>query len=837
MTIPVATPQKFNQAAQMRDFSQADRQTEPARLPARTGQESLIARLKEVLPHPNTAVQGMRAKGGGEVGGPCPLCGGTDRFFIRSDGSFCCRQCNPKGGDTIDFYQWLHDEDLRGLAVRYLNPNAPPVSLPAHETDEQQRAGLKQRPVKQRVTGRYEYRGADGGLLYWKERIEPGREGRAKEFRFCHGDRQSGRGGNPVPYRLNEIATAKAVIFTEGEKQADLLNFWGLATTTLDSGAKSPWRDEYLPYFVGKRIALLPDNDTAGRGYADCIATALHGHVESLKVVDLPGLPEKGDICEWTQDPDNDKARLLELIKAAPEWESVRYPLTEENPAAGESESLEWPEPVHLPDGLPPVKTLEPEMIPAPLRGWLMDISDRMQIPPDFSAAAAVVALGSVIGRACGIYPKRRDDWLVVPNLWGAVVGRPSLMKTPAVSEGQKPLVRLESEAREEYEETVKVFELDAEIMKITRAAYAEELKRALKKGDVDEVGAAKNKLAAIESDVPHRARYQTQDGTTEKIGELLIENPRGLLVNRDELIGWFRALDKDGREGDRAFYLEAWNGNRAFTYDRIGRGTLDIPALSVSVFGAMTPGSISTYVYQANRGGIGDDGLLQRFQVSVWPDAPTEWKNIDRFPDTTEKNRAWQIFKALSGDIPGAVIESGSSIPALRFSSGGQEIFDTWRNELETRLRGDHGLHPSLESHLTKYRKLMPSLALIFHLATVADGAALGPVSEVSAVLAAAWCQYLESHAMRVYGAASMPGMESAREIVKHIRRGAIVTGVTVREIWRHQWTRLTTPEDVRAGLEVLEQYDWLNLEKTVPRGKGGRPSEIVQLNPRIKL
>jgi hypothetical protein len=491
-----------------------------------------------------------------------------------------------------------------------------------------------------------------------------------------------------------------------------------------------------------------------------------------------------------------------------------------------------WPELLPLPDGLPPVKPLEPIMIPVPLRGWLMDIANRMQIPPDFSTAAAVVALGAIIGRGCGIYPKRHDDWLVVPNLWGAVVGRPSLMKTPAISEAQRHLNRLEAEARDDYQVVADAFEIDKEVMKITRAAIGEEIKKAVKQGkDIEE---ARGRLAKLQQDEPTRRRYQTQDGTTEKIGELLNQNPRGLLVKRDELIGWFRSLDKDGREGDRAFYLEAWNGNQSFTYDRIGRGTLDIPALCVSIFGAITPGPLSSYVYQANQGGNRDDGLLQRFQVFVWPDAPTEWNNIDRFPDTAEKNRAWNIFKALSCDIPDAVKEKGEEIPALRFTPGGQDVFDTWRHALETRLLNDHGLHPAMESHLTKYRKLMPALALIFHLVDVADGTETGLVSERAAVMSAAWCDYLESHAGRIYGAATIPGMEAAREIVKHIRRGAIQNGATVREIWRHQWSRLSSSENVKAGLEVLQEYEWLFLEKITT---GGRASELVRLNPGIKL
>ena len=139
------------------------------------------------------------------------------------------------------------------------------------------------------------------------------------------------------------------------------------------------------------------------------------------------------------------------------------------------------------------------------------------------------------------------------------------------------------------------------------------------------------------------------------------------------------------------------------------------------------------------------------------------------------------------------------------------------------------------MESHLAKYRSLMPTLALIFHLVEVADGAALGPVSERAAIMAGTWCQYLESHAGRVYGGgAMMPSMESAHEIIKHIRRGDVKEGATIRELWRPQWSKLTTSEEVKAGLGVLIEYDWLFLEKVFTKG---RPSEIVRLNPRSKF
>lgn len=741
-------------------------------------------------------------------------------------GAFNCHACGAKGKDPVDLCMKVWGTDFK-----------------ATMGELERRAGIiAPEKIKQQVTGRYDYLDQNGKLLYWKERLEPGPGGRSKEFRFYHGNRQAGRGGEPVLYNLPYVSKAKSVIITEGEKHADLLKKWGLVGTSLDSGAQSKPTPEQIEHLAGKRVALLRDNDKAGLTYALTNANALQGKCESLKVVLLPGLPDKGDICEWIQEPGNDKARLLEIIKSTPEWEPGEFAPEAETTEPGEPANRlridpgeTWLEPLPLPDGLPPVKPLDPAMIPAPLRGWLMDIADRMQIPPDFSTAATVVALGSIIGRGCGIHPKRQDDWLVVPNLWGAVVGRPSLMKTPAVSESQRPLNRLEAESRDDYNKAAEAFEIDKEVLKIRRAAIGEEIKKAFKQGG--DIEAARGKLAALQDNEPVRRRYHTQDGTTEKIGELLNQNPRGLLINRDELLGWFRTLEKDGREGDRAFYLEAWNGNRGFTYDRIGRGTLDIPALCVSIFGAITPGPLASYVYQANKGGNGDDGLLQRFQVFVWPDAPAEWKNIDRFPDTAEKKRAWEIFKALSGDIPGAVKEDEADISALRFSPGGQDVFDTWRYDLETRLRSDHGLHPALESHLTKYRKLMPSLALIFHLVDVADGITAGPVSETAAIMAAAWCDYLESHAGRIYGAATTPGVEAAKEIVKHLRRGAIKDGCTVKDVYRNQWSRLATPDEVKAGLSVLQEYDWLMVEETTPGKKGGRRSDIITLNPNIKL
>jgi DNA primase len=167
-----------------------------------------------------------------------------------------------------------------------------------------------------RVTGRYDYRDASGKLLYYKERIEPGPNGTGKGFRFYHDNRQSGRGGDPVLYHLPDVVRSKYVIITEGEKQADLLKTWGLCATSLDSGAGSRLTPSMIEALTGKRIAILRDNDEPGTLYASKLAKGLQGKYGSLRIVLLPGLPDKGDICDWT----GNKAELLRIIKATPEW-------------------------------------------------------------------------------------------------------------------------------------------------------------------------------------------------------------------------------------------------------------------------------------------------------------------------------------------------------------------------------------------------------------------------------------------------------------------------------------------------------------------------------------
>ncbi|WP_273888841.1 YfjI family protein [Rubrobacter naiadicus] len=511
-------------------------------------------------------------------------------------------------------------------------------------------------------------------------------------------------------------------------------------------------------------------------------------------------------------------------------------PSLDEHPGDFETE----PEP--LPGGLPPVMSFDPELLPTPLRDWIMDIAERMQIPPDFCAAGSVVVAASLLGRKIGIHPKRNDDWLVVPNLWGMVVGKPAVLKSPALAEIMKPLDRLVAEAREAYEHARETYEVQSDIHKATAKALEKEIeaaaRAAVRTGDRSSLEEAAARKRDNEPPAePRPRRYKTEDPTVEKLGEILMDNPQGILVYRDELSGWLRSLEKQGREGDRSFYLEAWNGTGSYEVDRIGRGSLYIPALCVSILGSIQPGPLARYVFDATQNAAGNDGLLQRFQIVVWPDLPRDFTNIDRWPDANAKNMAYKVFRKLDELDPvafGAEASETDSIPAIRFSSEAQEEFDRWRVGLEKRLRSGE-LSPPLEAHLAKYRSLMPALALIFAAIEFAsDKAPGGSVGLECALRAEAWCEYLESHARRLYASAEDPALAGARALLEKIKAGEVRDGCTLREVYfgKH-WAKLKNSEEVEAAARILEEYGWIRIET---EKTGGRPTRRLRLHPALE-
>jgi hypothetical protein len=190
-------------------------------------------------------------------------------------------------------------------------------------------------------------------------------------------------------------------------------------------------------------------HDPEGEGYAKAVLGHLarlqpRPRVRIVRLADLwqtaEPVPEGGDIEEWLADgvpeawePEQCRAELERVADEAPpvDLDAPAEPVPQAEPADS-TDRLEWPEePRPVRYELRPVPILESKMIPAPLRGWLADIAERVSCPIDFPAVGALVALAIVVGRKLAIRPTRQDDWAVVPNLWGALIGRPGVIRPP----------------------------------------------------------------------------------------------------------------------------------------------------------------------------------------------------------------------------------------------------------------------------------------------------------------------------------------------------------------------------------------------------------------------
>ncbi|MCP4374181.1 MAG: hypothetical protein GY797_39670, partial [Deltaproteobacteria bacterium] len=254
-----------------------------------------------------THVESLNSNNGAAQGmGLCPFHDDHKPSFSvnYTDGVFNCFACGVNG-DIFDFYQKLRGVDFKTALKEIGRMNG----------------GIRSK-VSHKVVAVFEYTDIEDQVLYVKERCEPARDGGKKEFFFKHqknGKSAKGRGCTPVLYNLKEIANAEVIFIVEGEGKVELLREWGIVATSLDSGANSPWRNEYRDFVEGKKhIRIISDNDEPGKAYAERIALELNDKVDSIKIIELPGLEGKGDIIDWAKVPGNDVEVLNNIIDIAP---------------------------------------------------------------------------------------------------------------------------------------------------------------------------------------------------------------------------------------------------------------------------------------------------------------------------------------------------------------------------------------------------------------------------------------------------------------------------------------------------------------------------------------
>jgi RecA-family ATPase len=283
-------------------------------------------------------------RSGAERIGPCPRCGGTDRFSVNPKlGVWNCRHCKPAdiAGDIVGLVQWLDGTEFV-RAVETINQEPPPLNGHGHESG----GGAPQQVAW------YDYQDEAGKLLFQVVRFDP------KDFRqrrpLNDGWEWSVKGVRLVPFKLPELIEALAselvVFIVEGEKDVLSLMARGAIATCNPMGA-GKWRPEYNQYFRDADVVIIADHDPQavnrktgeklfhpdgrprlpGRDHATYIAEQLKpvaANVRMFEVNELwPTCGEKADIANYFERGGTIEA-LNDFVAKCESWSPAPPPVT-----------------------------------------------------------------------------------------------------------------------------------------------------------------------------------------------------------------------------------------------------------------------------------------------------------------------------------------------------------------------------------------------------------------------------------------------------------------------------------------------------------------------------
>ena len=240
-----------------------------------------------------------------------------------------------------------------------------------------------------------------------------------------------------------------------------------------------------------------------------------------------------------------------------------------------------------------------------------------------------------------------------------------------------------------------------------------------------------------------------------------------------------------------------------------------------------------------------GADGLLQRFQILLYPDQRSTKRWIDQTPDKAAEQQYQAVFEELAAlgwlkrttSLKSGYLTTGpdsSPVYLFSFDCDAQAIATDWFVQLEAKILKESV--PAFKSHLAKYRGLMPRLALNYFLIEASAKAInCSRVPKDAVLFGIAWCEHLESHARKLWASALEPERPPMSALAKRIEAGQIVNGISMRDIQQSNWSGLKSVEAVEMAAQALDSLGWVKV--VVDKASGGRPSRRLQINPELLL
>lgn len=613
---------------------------------------------------------------------------------------------------------------------------------------------------------------------------------------------------------LNEKASLDAILITGGEKCTAVMHQLGLAAVTNCLGESAVDRADFSPLRIFKRFIILRDNDSTGIKFARTVTSQLRRVIEDPEIYVCNLTPEisKGDVVDWMQRhplKGHEWDGFMQLSEAqascvkiglCQELEKTKVLVQDCPEVKYRAEHLLFHgEPLHLEEHLLPVPPFPISCLAPPLQEYCRIRAAQTCLPPDFTATAFLGVISGLIGRSYQMEMRPGYDWVESANLWGLIIGNPSSLKSPTIKAvSNMCLAPLDAKEKTIYEEAVRAHK-----------AFKKEAKK--KNEDYDETD-------------PIRKRFHTDDPTVASLKKLFSSNPRGILLRNDEASAQLQKFDKDGCEGDRAFFLSCWSGQESYHDDRMTRESLLDLSLCLAWMGGIQPNTIKQHLQQATHAGKGSDGLMQRFQLISYPDIDQEFKDVDILIPPNLKDEITQLAMGLDHACKEGKI--------LRFNHEAQRAFIDWYVAHQNRTRAEEADY--WQSHLGKIPKLVGSLCIQLHLQdnirseAIPDEISL-PILEKALLLA----NYYIEHARRTYGSIESRILTDARKVFKMITSGKIKRCFKASDIYRNCSCSLSDSEKTKAALEFLRDHNIVAREKHT--GGVGSPSIEWIVHPNL--
>ena len=517
----------------------------------------------------------------------------------------------------------------------------------------------------------------------------------------------------------------------------------------------------------------------------------------------------------------------LGIQPAALGWEQRDTPRpSQPHPSpAPDDETNYWPEPVDiLADSDTGAPILTADHVPPSLWPFIHDTAERMGVATSSVALAAVVSCSAVISEEWHIQPKQNDYlWTEQARLWGAIVGPPSIMKSPVIKAATEPVAKLDRDARKTWADAIAVY-------KVSLKAW-----KALK--DTTEP----------EPQPPRKARHIVESVTIEALQEVLRDDPDGrmtaplgkVLCRQDELSGFLAGMDRystggKGGTAEQAAWLQTYNGGD-YTVDRIGRGSFSAASWSVCVLGGIQPEPIQRIATRADQ-----DGMLQRFMYDV--PAPQSG-GLDRAPDYPAIVAYRDLFPALAALRPARTGDAHNRHEVVVLHRDVHPVREDI-NTLAVVMANMPNASKQLQSALGKWPGTFARLCLTYHLIEIAAARVRGdigpPPGVVSAQTAARVRRYMRAvlapNTLRADAIMfSSRQSEHAAWIASYILAGKLAV-ITAREIAK-DYRALKAPEQrdtLDSTMDSLCRLCWL--EADVPANPV-KPPTRWRVNPNVHI